>query len=126
MAAHSKLTDENVELILKRLRSGATNLEAIDGIIAESAFYQNLKDNTELAARVGLAKDSITETARLVVAQRVIRGDVPVSQWWLERRDKKHFSTRSELTGKDGDDLLPKPILGGTSVSKDGDAKTSS
>lgn len=40
--------------------------------------------------------------------------DYSPSKEWLERREKEDFSTRGELTGKDGKDLIPTPIMGGT------------
>ena len=32
------------------------------------------------------------------------------------------YSERTELTGKDGEDLIPKPLLGGQSNGKDNDS----
>ena len=39
-------------------------------------------------------------------------------EWVLERILREHFTPRTEITGKDGKDLLPTPLLGGKS-SKD-------
>lgn len=112
MVAISKLTPENIEELESRFRNGATILEAIDGIMAESTYHENRKNNVEFAARMELAKDYITEIARGVVAKKVKLGDTETAKWWLERRNKKQFSSRTELTGEDGKDL-PTPILGG-------------
>lgn len=38
--------------------------------------------------------------------KRTIKPDVGVSQWYLERKLKKEFSTRTELTGGEGKDLF--------------------
>lgn len=38
------------------------------------------------------------------------------ADWKLERIFKKDFSARTEITGADGQDLIPKPLLGGNSV----------
>ena len=32
------------------------------------------------------------------------------AQWFLERKVKNEFASRSELTGKDGKDLIPEPL----------------
>lgn len=101
----TKLTPENVIELEKRFRNGATNLEAIEGIMSESTYYEHLKTNTEFAARMELAKEYITDIAEAVLARRIVRGDVEVSKWWAERRNKKKFSLRQEMTGADGDKL---------------------
>lgn len=37
--------------------------------------------------------------------------DLKTAQWYLERKAKDEFSNRTELTGRDGKDLIPKPLL---------------
>lgn len=37
--------------------------------------------------------------------------DVKVAQWYLDRKANDEFSVRTELTGKGGQDLIPKPLL---------------
>lgn len=123
MPAHSKITEENMLEMERRFRDGATNLEAIEGIMAEDTYYDNRKRNPEFAARMDMAREYITEIARGVVAKRIKRGDSDTSKWWLERKNKKEFSTRQELTGEDGKELMPKPILGGE-TKKGGDETT--
>lgn len=118
MARPSKLTEENMAELERRFRDGATNLEAIEGIFSEDTFYEHQKNNPEFAARMDMAKEYTTEIARGVVSKRIKRGDVDTAKWWLERKNKKQFSLRQELTGADGKDL-PTPILGGQSVSGD-------
>lgn len=115
MARPTKLTQANITELEKRFRDGATTLEAIDGILAESSYFKYLKDNEEFSERMSLAREYITEIARGVVARRIKKGDPDVAKWWLERKKKDEFSTRAELTGKDGEQLMPMPILGGAS-----------
>lgn len=120
MPAPSKLTEKTLAELEARYRDGATTLEAIDGLMSESTYFKHLKENEEFSERMKLARDYITEIARGVVARRIKKGDPDVSKWWLERKKKDEFSTRSEVTGKDGEALLPKPILGGA-TSEGGD-----
>jgi hypothetical protein len=75
-----------------------------------------MRDNQDFSQRIELAKDYVTELARGVVSRRIKRGDADSSKWWLERRAKDKFSTRNELTGADGKDLAPAPMLGGKTV----------
>ena len=113
MPAPSKLTAKTIEELEARYRDGATTLEAIDGLMAESTYFKHLKENEEFSERMRLARDYVTEIARGVVARAIKRGDRDTAKWWLERKNKQEFSTRSEVTGKDGEALLPQPILGG-------------
>lgn len=55
--------------------------------------------------RMQYAKDFALEAARQVVVKSIIEGDVQTSKWYLERKAKDEFSTRSEQTGKDGEAL---------------------
>lgn len=41
--------------------------------------------------------------------------EVKSREWLLERLFRQHFSERKEITGADGKDLLPTPIMGGNS-----------
>lgn len=41
--------------------------------------------------------------------------EVKSREWLLERLFRQHFSERKEITGADGKDLLPTPIMGGKS-----------
>lgn len=42
-----------------------------------------------------------------------------MTKYTLDRLDKAHFSTRQELTGKDGKDLLPKPMVDVTKLKEE-------
>ena len=106
----SKLTELNILELESRYRSGATTLEAIEGIMAESTYYDYLKDNEQFSERMALAREYTTEIARGVVARRIHKGDADSAKWWLERKNKREFSTRQEITGAEGKDL-PTPIL---------------
>ena len=109
MPAKTKLTDENMLELEKRFRDGATILEAIDGIMSESTYHDHRSKNTEFAARMDMAKEYITEIARGVVSKRIKRGDPDMSKWWLERKKKDEFSTKSENDIRVKE--LPKPIM---------------
>ncbi len=93
----SKLTEKNIAEIEKRFRDGATTLEAIDGIMGESTFYDYQKESESFAERVSLAREYVTEIARGVVARGIKKGDRQLATWWLERKNKAEFSPRSEV-----------------------------
>jgi len=106
----TKMTDELIRELEKRFRDGATNLEAIEGLISEDTYYAHIRNDPVFSERIELAKEYTTEIARGVVSKAIKRGDRDSAKWWLERRAKAKFSTRSELTGADGKDL-PAPII---------------
>lgn len=96
MPSPSKLTPENIKEMERRFRDGATILEAIDGIMAESTYHEHRKNKPEFAGQMDMAKEYITEIARGVVSKRIKRGDAEISKWWLERKNKNEFSTKTE------------------------------
>lgn len=111
MPAPTKLTEANIQELEKRFREGAATLEAIEGLMAESTYYDHLKNNAEFSERMSLAREYVTEIARGVVARRIKKGDAQMATWWLERKMKKEFGRNVDIT-TDGKEL-PTPILGG-------------
>lgn len=97
MPAKSKLTKENIEEMEARFRNGATNLEAIAGLMSEETYYKHLRENPEFAGRMDAAREHITEIARGVVAKRIQRGDTQLATWWLERRKSDLFGNKSKV-----------------------------
>lgn len=109
----TKKNDETVALLLSAFAQGAAVYEACESAKIDTAtFYRWINNDRDFAAKIADAKDLISNIAKGNLARKVIKGDVPTSQWWLERKKKDEFSTRNELTGKDGKDL-PTPILTG-------------
>ena len=104
------MTPEVIAKLEKRFRDGATNLEAIEGLISEDTFYHHQKINPEFAARMDMAKEYTTEIARGVVSKAIKRGDRDTAKWWLERRNKAQFSTKTETDLTSGGNALS-PIL---------------
>lgn len=83
--------------------NGATDKEAIfQADISSSAFYDYCKENPEFAERKEQLKDQTKYQARMNVAEAIREGDKQLSQWYLERKAKEEFSTRTEQTGADG------------------------
>lgn len=52
-------------------------------------------------------------------------GAVKSNEWLLERVMKNHFAERKELTGADGERLVPKPIMEVDVLQNQGDQKDS-
>lgn len=107
------VTPEIIEKLESIFRDGAHIIEACENVgISRQAYYDALKRDPSFADRMDAAQEYTTEVARAVVSKAIKRGDRETAKWWLERRVKNKFSTRNELTGKDGKDL-PTPLLTG-------------
>lgn len=79
------------------------------------------------ASYIGVSEDTIIDWKKAdpVFASQIdfLQGEwirknvkeVKSREWLLERLFRQHFSERKEITGADGKDLLPTPIMGGNS-----------
>lgn len=108
-------TDYSIALVEKledAFRDGSSITEACElAGIDRQTYYNWLKDKEGFSAKMEDAQNWVNEIARAVVAQRITRKKDPeTAKWWLERRVKDKFSQRSEVTGKDGEQL-PTPII---------------
>jgi len=96
---------------------GCSDVEAcLWADIGTKTLYQYQEKNPGYAQR----KAELKETPIMLARKSVVRGlqrDPKLAIDFLGRKKKDEFSTRAELTGKDGEQLMPKPILGGSSVS---------
>ena len=103
----AKYTKEVVELLENAFRDGASITEACDRAKIDRQTYYNWLDGQDgFSTKMQEAQEWVSEIARAVVAQRITRKkDLETAKWWLERKKKGEFSTRTENTGKDGKDL---------------------
>lgn len=110
----SKYTDEIIKSLVKSFEDGSTITEAcnIAGISRQS-YYDWMELHNDFSDKILIAQEYPDYVAKSLVVSAMKKGDVETGKWWLERRIKSEFSTRNELTGKDGSQLLPQPILGG-------------
>jgi len=106
---------------------GCTDVEAcLWADIAPATLYQYQEKHPAFTERKAELKDTPVLLARKTVVEGIKKGDRQLSMSYLERKRKDEFSLRKELTGKDGTELLPKPILGAASVHTDsGDPQAS-
>jgi type I site-specific restriction endonuclease len=99
----SSLTEEVVSKLEHSIMDGANITEAcqVAGISRET-YYKGLKENELFADRMTDAEEYPTKVAKKNLIERIKRKDVETSKWWLERKKKDEFSTRTEQTGANG------------------------
>ena len=106
----SELSEEESKKIEEAFMIDATPKEVVletgldyDKVLTWLATGDNHKRMEELRTRPRWE-------AKKLVTQEAMQ-DVKTAQWYLDRTARDEFSIRTELTGKDGQDLIPKPLL---------------
>lgn len=88
---------------------GGTDGEAIFyADISKDAFYDYQLKTPGYSER----KEKLKERPILKARQTIVKGldQADNARWFLERKLKNEFATRSELTGKDGKDLVQEAL----------------
>jgi len=76
--------------------------------ISKDTYYNWINASDELANRIAKAKQRLKTEVKRIIADKIIKNsDLDTAKWWAERKLKSEFSTRQEMTGKDGADLMP-------------------
>ena len=65
--------------------------------ISRSAFYDYCNKNPEFTDRKEELKKQPSVKAKLNVTEAIEQGDVDLSKWYLERRNKDEFSLKQEI-----------------------------
>lgn len=97
------------EAIVRKLTDSLQNGFSIERAcllsgITKDSYYRWLKTDKTFSDEMKYAQDFAIEIARQNVVNSVVQDkDVQTSKWYLERKAKAEFSTRSEVTGKDGE-----------------------
>lgn len=100
------------ESITPEIISKLEEVFAIGGTDKEACFYAGIGTSTlynyqlshpEFVER----KDMLKERPILKARQTIVKGlDDPLhAKWYLERKQKSEFAQRTEMTGKDGEDI---------------------
>jgi hypothetical protein len=70
--------------------------------IGKDSYYRWRNESDEFCEEMDIAKDFIFSTAKELLRKKVKEGDIDAAKWLLERRKKKLYSSRTELTGEEG------------------------
>jgi hypothetical protein len=92
------MTPETISKLEEAFSVGATDKEAIFlANISSATFYAYCKEHPEFSERKEALKDMPKYRARKNIVNKINDGDVPVSQWYAERKAKEEFSNRTDL-----------------------------
>jgi len=104
-----KDTDEVVDNLVRAFEDGANISEACRiAKIDRQTYYNWLEDSEEFSTLMTDSQNYPDVVAKMVLVRAIKKSDIDVSKWWAERRMKNEFSTRNEMTGKDGEHLIPR------------------
>ncbi len=98
------MTPEVLESLRQAFLMGCTDVEAcLYANIGTTPLYEYQKENPEFKKQKEQWKENPTLQARKTVFENI--GDKQNAQWYLERKAKKEFSPRQEVTGEEGKPL---------------------
>lgn len=103
----TKKTKEIVQKLVDAFKRDYTVEEACSYAgIGKVAFYDWLKKDEKFANEIEAAKYYLLQAAKNTIAAKIANEkDDELSKWFLERRAKKLYSLRQEITGEDGEAL---------------------
>ncbi len=101
-----KLNDDTVNKLEQAFSIGAdVSTACFYANISRQTYYNWIEENKELADKFDRLREKPVLKAYQTVADKL--GEIDTAKWYLERKRKKEFSTRTESTGADGERLLP-------------------
>lgn len=107
------MTPEILNKLQEAFLMGCTDAEAcLYAEIEPRTLYKFQDENPEFIHKKEYWKQNPILKARAVVMNSIASGDESTAKWYLERKAKAEFSTKSEigLTDKNGEDILITPL----------------
>ena len=106
------ITPEIADRILALFRMGLNDEEVCGQLdITPSVLYRYQVNHPEFKEKKEFAKTNLVSSARQALFLGLSSEDeklrVDTAKWVLERKVKNEFSTRQEVTGADGESLIP-------------------
>lgn len=107
----TKLTPETIDKLRTAFLIGCSDVEAcLFADISKTALYNYQQKHPEFVDKKEQWKEQLALKARTVIADALNNKDENTAKWYLERKKKNEFGTRTEITGADGEPLSP-PII---------------
>lgn len=105
------MTPEAIGKLEQAFSMGCSDLEAcLFADISKDALYDYQEKHPEFTERKAMLKEKMIFKARSVIADALNKKDENTAKWYLERKAKNEFGTRTEITGADGVSLTP-PVI---------------
>lgn len=105
------MTPDVVNKLEQAFSMGCSDLEAcLFANISKQSLYDYQAKHPEFADRKAMLKETLILKARSVIATSLNNKDENTAKWYLERKKKNEFGTRTEITGADGESLSP-PVI---------------
>ena len=89
--------------------------------IGKDSLYDYIKKYPKFGEQKERWKRLVDNMAKAKLVESIQEGDPNSVKFWLERKCKEEFSTRQELTGADGKQLMPPKIIISTTPIKNGE-----
>lgn len=65
--------------------------------ISRDALYDYIERNPKFSDRIEVLRSHPSMKAKINIADRIEKGDIELSQWYLERRNRDEFSLKQEV-----------------------------
>jgi hypothetical protein len=102
------ITDEVVLELIKAFHDGLNIQQACwQSEISRNAYYDRYNIDPIFKDKMDRARQFLSMNSRLKIREAIMAGDLKTARWYLERRDKDDFSSRTEVTGRNGKPLNP-------------------
>ena len=106
------ITPELKDRIITLFRMGLKDEEVCDTLdLTPSVLYRYQTNHPEFKEKKDLAKNHLLARAKREIYAGLASEDpkirIETAKWLAERKGKNEFSTRQEVTGADGESLIP-------------------
>ena len=87
------ITPKVVSQLEALLSVGLTVREAcLESGISHEAYYSHARSDEQFADKMANAQNNLTNTAKKIIAYKLMDHDAKTAMWWLERLDKKEIA----------------------------------
>lgn len=94
------MTTDIINKLEEAFALGCSDLEAcFYANISATALYDYQRANPEFTQRKAILKEKTIFKARAIIEKAIDEGDKDMAKWFLERKKKDEFSTKSEGGG---------------------------
>lgn len=103
MARPKKITKAVLQKLEEGFMKGLSDREACLYVgISAQTLYNYCKEHPEFLERKELLKEQLKMRAKLTLAQKIEKGNLGMTMWYLERKAKDEFSLKQEIEHSGG------------------------